>query len=203
MVMSHEVDTALSGSKSDPEALQGAGGWRDEVISRIKNLHPAAVLAYALKRAPDGASDAEAMRWFSAELEYELGVFDGFHAEVEAALADERARLIPLVDAATRRHMALEFRIGQIDSTIAVYKRPDDKRERLLKAGASNEEVDRIAAPRDCSGLLAERDELSAENDALVLFFRTKNERHLPQGFHGKVDEYRTQNGANVIPRAA
>lgn len=201
--MSHEVSAALSGLKSDPEALQGANGWRDELVNRVKKLHPAALLAYALKRAPDGASGGEAMLWLSTELDYELGVLDGFHAEVEAALAAERARLAPLVDAAGRRHMALVARISQIDSIIAVRRRPDDKRERLLKAGISSEEVDRIAAPRDCSGLQAEREDLCAENDAIVLFIKTKNERHLPTGFHDKVDEYRTQNGANVIPRAA
>ncbi|WP_342315739.1 hypothetical protein [Lysobacter sp. FW306-1B-D06B] len=162
---------------------------RSEIARKVNRLSPAAIVALACSRFSESTTEL-AFENFRTEVVEFLAALEASSEELRADFNAEKERIGPTLEAATRRHFAIIDRIKSIDGRISANQRNDaNKRERLSKAGLKGAELESVALPTDNSALAAERADLQAENEALLEFIRTKDTRHLPDGFAREVRE--------------
>jgi len=162
---------------------------RSEIARKVARLNPASIVALAMFRFPEQSAE-QAFESFRAEVAEFLASLESSGEELKADFNAEKERIAPTLEAATRRHFAILDRFKSIDGRINANQRNDaEKRKRLSDAGLKGAELESVAAPTDSSKLVAERADLQVENEALLEFIRTKDTRHLPEGFAIEVRE--------------
>lgn len=192
-------------SKPDSAALQAARELRDTTADQIKRVRADAIAAMAQERHPE-CTAVEAVNAFSAELTFELAPLLDSSEALAKAETEACARQKPIVDAAARRTLQIAKRIADIEQVIKYSKHvsSDSHRAELFHSGRSTVQMNELAAPRDCSALLAEQAELHIESDALEKFLRSRDERDLPEKFCEGVPDYlASPHGEIVVPSAA
>lgn len=168
---------------SETTALTQAERLRDGLARSIARLDAMTVIAAACAQFPEVPPE-QAIGEFQRAVNLLVCSLEKHGADLKAAFNAERERIAPVLAAATHRHFALIAHINSIDGKLRCSAASDEnKRARLRSAGLTGAELDSVTAPTDNAALLAERAELQAENDALLEFIRTKEERHLPEGF--------------------
>lgn len=162
---------------------------RSEIARKVTRLNPASFVALAMSRCPEQSAE-RAFESFRAEVTEFLAALESSGEELQADFNAEKERIAPTLEAATRGHFAILDRMKSIDGRINANQRNDaEKRKRLGDAGLKGAELESVATPTDNSKLVAERAGLQAENEALLEFIRTKDTRHLPEGFANDVRE--------------
>jgi hypothetical protein len=164
----------------DLEAVRAAASLRTDIARRIKRLEAASVVAAACARFP-GRSAVQAV----AELTNEVtGVLSAFATVSDKAGADfeaDRTRTQPAFDVAVARHFEVTKRIKDLGNIIPQRdKTVAEQRGRMRAAGVPLVDIDRLA---DTSGLHEEQSRLSAENELLLQFIKTRDESLLPADF--------------------
>jgi hypothetical protein len=167
----------------DLEAVRAAASLRTDIARRIKRLEAASVVAAACARFP-GRSAVQAV----AELTNEVtGVLSAFATVSDKAGADfeaDRTRTQPAFDVAVARHFEVTKRIKDLGNIIPQRdKTVAEQRGRMHAAGVPLVDIDRLCQPADTSGLHEEQSRLSAENELLLQFIKTRDESLLPADF--------------------
>ena len=163
--------------------LEEAKTLRRHVVRAVDNLSPNTVLSFAMSRHP-GIAAAEAFNAFKAEVTEFLATLSANAEAVDSAISDEKTALAPVVAAAAHRGLEIVQLVANIDSRVASNQNHDlGKRERLVKAGLTGSKLEAAAAPTDNSELLAEREALLAEGEALQRFLQSRDLRDLPENF--------------------
>lgn len=156
---------------------------RRHVARAVDGLSPNAIVALAMSRHA-GLAAAEAFYAFKAEVAEFLGTLRANAEAVDASFGSDKAALAPVVAAAASRELEIVGLVAGIDSRVASNQSHDlGKLERLRKAGLSGSELEAAAAPTDNAPLLASREALLAEGEALQKFLCSRDTRDLPKGF--------------------
>lgn len=168
----------------DQNAVRTALTIKTDLIRAIQRLRPFTIAALARQYFP-GESDFHALAKFGLELTATLRELAEHGEDCKNILLAADAKSGPLVAAATRRHFEI---IGEalprIDCEIASHeRRAQEKRKALEGAGVAGDDLERLAGDDGIGGLIAEKAALAVENDDLVRFMKTQDERHLPPGF--------------------
>lgn len=168
----------------DQDAVRTAIAIKADLIREIQRLHPFTIAALARQHFP-GQPDFQALSRFGLEIAATLRDLTEHGEDCKAIMRAADAEIAPLFETATTRHFQI---IGQdlprIEAEIAsCARRAQEKREALKKAGVAGDDLERLSATDGIGGLIAEKSALTVENDSLVQFIQTKDERHLPPGF--------------------
>lgn len=139
--------------------------------------------AIAQSRHP-GAGPLEALQALLGEIEAATLAAQAYRVDFDALSESERTRLAPIVSTASRRALAIQGRMGDIASESKSFKSQTEKRrEELLLAKVSPEDIDKLTPMFDLTAGEAETALLQVELVALELFLKTSDEAHLPAGF--------------------
>lgn len=171
------MELSLSG------VLAEANEVRKTIQRALGELNPAGVVSLALSLNPDDPP-------VSALSKVKAGIGEVLTALAAAGTSSgnahraEQQRLAGTVAAATHRTLQIAGELANIKARVrSAEYRENGKRDRLRAAGLDGEELDRAAAPFDASALNAEHAELVKEQDALEAFLRSRDPKHLPEGF--------------------
>ena len=156
---------------------------RRQVVRAVDGLSPNAIVVLAMSRHP-GIAAAEAFHAFKAEATEFLATLYANAQAADIAVSSDKAALAPMVAAAAHRALEIVGRVESIYARISCNVSMDEgKRERLFKAGLTGSALEDASAPTDNSQLLAERDALLAEGEALQQFLHSRDTRDLPESF--------------------
>ncbi len=165
-------------------------------------FEPYAIGALTRHFFPDDG-ETEAMTKFckaASELSDEL---IRFGASERDRMKAEKQRLNPVISIACRRRMSIDTEISDIPKKIkASEAEMQRRRDVLASVGVTGDDLERLAPFPDNSGLLAEREEVEAEDKIISAFFATFDERVFPPGYTEKhaIKEWRSQNPLPAIP---
>ena len=167
----------------DLEAVRAAASLRTDIARRIKRLEAASVVAAACARFP-GLCAVQAIAELTNEATGILNALDTVDEKAHADFEAERARTQPAFDVAVARHFELTKRIKDLGNIIPQRdKNVAVQRGRMHAAGVPWADIDRLCQPADTSGLHEEQSRLSAENELLLQFIKTRDESLLPADF--------------------
>ncbi len=179
----------LQSFRLDAEAMRAAVKLRATISAQVFLLKPEAMLAVAMQQFP-GEDAHSAILKLHAEVDHVLRALAQFGEDVNSVAEAESERLAPMIAAAARRDLAIPSKLQGIDNVLKVMDAStDERRDNLRKAGVKSDEVERIIAQgaeeraARCAELNAERSSLLAEQEALGMFLKSRNEQDLPEGF--------------------
>lgn len=169
--------------RRDAEVQAEANRLRTILAHTVRNIEPESLLALARHRSP-GATDHEAMGKFVREVTALLQELVVHGNDARAALAADQERLKPTFSKAASRHFEVVRNLTQIDAEISRHESDMQKRRKnLAAAGVKGDDLERLAPVVGPTALLEKQTALRLENEALLRFLSTYDERHLPDGF--------------------
>lgn len=169
--------------KHDSEAVRTAIGVKDDLVREIQRLHPFTLCALARQLFP-GESDHQAVSKLGLELAATMRELSAHGEDCQTVDAAEKDRLSATMSAAIRRHLDIAGRMPQLIEQLRRHETDtSQRRQKLVAAGVSGADLERLSKDETLADLLAEQKALQVENEALERFIATSEERHLPAGF--------------------
>lgn len=173
----------LRAFQHNPEAIRAAISIKDNLLHAIQQAHPFTLCAMARQFFP-GEDDFQAVSKMGLEIAAGLRELAGHDTDCSCVAAAEKARIAPLMSAATRRHFEIAAKLPMLESAIRNHgTEASKKRTALQLAGVTGDDLERLASTESIGGPIAEQAALRIENEALQQFLATGDERHLPAGF--------------------
>lgn len=169
--------------KHDSEAVRTAIGVKDDLVREIQRLHLFTLCALARQLFP-GESDHQAVSKLGLELAATMRELAAHGEDCQTVDAAEKDRLSATMSAAIRRHLDIAGRMPQLIEQLRRHETDtSQRRQKLVAAGVSGADLERLSKDETLADLLAEQKSLQVENEALERFIATSEERHLPAGF--------------------
>jgi hypothetical protein len=163
--------------------LAEANEVRKTIQRAVGELNPAGVVSLALSLNPD-EPPASALAKVKASIGEALTALAAAGTTSGDAHRAEHQRFAGTVEAAAHRTLEIAGKLASIKARIRSGEHSQNgKRDRLRAAGLDGEELDRAAVPFDATVLNAEHAKLVEEQNALETFLRSRDPRHLPEGF--------------------
>lgn len=167
----------------NPEAIRAAIGIKDDLLHAIQQAHPFTLCAMARQVFP-GEDDFQAVSKMGLEIAAGLRELAAHGEDCGSVAAAEKARIAPLMSAATRRHFEIAAKLPMLESAIRNHGiKASKKRATLQSAGVTGDDLERLASTESIGGLIAEQAALRVENESLQQFIATGDEHHLPTDF--------------------
>jgi len=176
--------------RCDKEAMRLLLKLRTDLSAAIRKLKPETLLALARQYHPEAETYYQATAMLGLEVMDAMRALAQHGEDVTSLFRAEIARQAPTFAKAARRSLEIPRalddigrRLYFIDSDIS------ERRDNLRKAGVKPDEIEslisKVAKEHETrrAEFHAERAALLAEQEALVAFLKTKNEKYIPDGF--------------------
>ena len=168
---------------SDIQAVRAAQVLTRTIEASVRLLKPRTVATIAQALRPD-LPMLQALAELQIQADQMLFEIIAFDSTASTVIAEEEARIKPVMNRATTRYFELMAGIPALTRHIVDYPRlRSTKVERLIEAGLSPDVAEREAGEFTAAEQIAERDAAQVEYDALKRFIQTKDESLLPSGF--------------------
>ena len=173
----------LRAFQHNPEAIRAAIGIKTDLLRAIQGLSPFTLAAVARQFFP-GETDFQAISKFGLDLAASLRDLSGHGKDCGTVEAAEKDRLSATMSSAIRRHLEIAGRLPQLVDQLRRHETDtSQRRQKLVAAGVSGDDLERLSEDTTIADLLSEQKALQVENEALGRFIATSDERHLPAGF--------------------
>ena len=173
----------LRAFQHNPEAIRTAIGIKTDLLRAIQGLHPFTLAAVARQFFP-GEDDFQAVSKLGFELAATMRELAAHGEDCQTVDAAEKDRLSATMSTAIRRHLDIAGHMPQLAEQLRRHETDtSQRRQKLVAAGVSGADLERLSKDETLADLLAEQKSLQVENEALERFIATSEERHLPAGF--------------------
>lgn len=169
----------LRAFQHNPEAIRAAVGVKADLLRAIQGLHPFTLAAVARQFFP-----GETYSKLGLDLAASLRDLSDHGEDCGTVEAAEKDRLSATMSSAIRRHLEIAGRLPQLVDQLRRHETDtSQRRQKLVAAGVSGDDLERLSEDTTIADLLSEQKALQVENEALERFIATSDERHLPAGF--------------------
>ena len=173
----------LRAFQHNPEAIRAAVSVKADLLRAIQGLHPFTLAAVARQFFP-GETEFQAISKLGLDLAASLRDLSDHGEDCGAVEAAEKDRLSATMSSAIRRHLEIAGRLPQLVDQLRRHETDtSQRRQKLVAAGVSGDDLERLSEDTTIADLLSEQKALQVENEALERFIATSDERHLPAGF--------------------
>jgi hypothetical protein len=166
-----------------PEAIRAATAIKADLLRAIQQAHPFTIAAVARQFFP-AEGDFQSVSKLGLEIAATMRELAAHGEDCQTVDAAEKDRLSATMSAAIRRHLDIAGRMPQLAEQLRRHETDtSQRRQKLVAAGVSGADLERLSTDETLANLLAEQKALQVENEALERFLATSEESHLPAGF--------------------